>query len=245
MAENKPRVYVELYDTPLTERVDDRTGRVLNTGSASIDDLIADALSRGTDLSSVTLRASYDLLKHCAQERFRRAQRVDFGLGIFYLEPAGVFIGDAAKWNPLKNQLIARALPSKDLRESLKSIDVEVLGMAKIPNVINAVTDVFTGQENISLTPGGMAHVTGHKIKIAGSDPTVGLKLRLRPDSTEWVIPETSIGINNPSRITFIIPTDLSAGDYSLSIVTQYTGGGTTLKKPRTLTLEYSLTVDE
>jgi hypothetical protein len=243
MAENKTRVYVELYDNPLTEKKDDRTGRVLNTGSASVNDLINDAISRGTDISPVTLQASYSLLKTMALERVRHAQRVEFGLGIFYIEPTGSFIGDAAKWDPAKNRLIARSLPATELRESLKTIEVDVLGMAKVPNIINAVTDVFTGQENVSLTPGGMAHVTGNKIKIAGSDPTIGLKLRLLADDTVWEIPTTSIGINNPTRVTFVIPTDLSVGDYSLSIVTQYSGGGTTLKKPRTLTLEYSLTV--
>jgi hypothetical protein len=243
MAENKTRVYIELYDNPLTERKDDRTGRVLNTGSASVDDLINEAVSRGTDISPVILRASYDLLKTTALERVHRAQRVEFGLGVYYIEPVGSFIGDAAKWDPAKNRLIAHALPSTELRKSLKTIEVEMLGMAKVPNIINAVTDVFTGQENVSLTPGGMAHITGNKIKIAGSDPTVGLKLRLLADDTVWEVPTTSIGVNNPSRVTFVIPTDLAAGEYSLSIVTQYSGSSI-LKNTRTLTLEYNLTVE-
>ena len=97
MAENKNKVYVELYDAPLTQRKDDRTGRVLSTGSAAIDDLIGDAVSRGTDISPEILLASYNLLETCALDRIRRSQRVAFGLGIFYTEPAGVFIGDGAK----------------------------------------------------------------------------------------------------------------------------------------------------
>jgi hypothetical protein len=39
-------VYVELYDAPLTGRKDDRIGRVLSTGSATVDDLIGDNISR-------------------------------------------------------------------------------------------------------------------------------------------------------------------------------------------------------
>lgn len=131
MAENKNKVYVELYDAPLTQRKDDRTGRVLSTGSAAIDDLIGDAVSRGTDISPEILRASYNLLETCALDRIRRSQRVAFGLGIFYTEPAGVFIGDGAKWDTSKNQLVAHVLPSKELREALKSLEVEVLGMAQ------------------------------------------------------------------------------------------------------------------
>ena len=244
MAETNEKVYVELYDTPITPKKDDRTGRVLSTGTASVDDLINDSVARGTDISPVTLRASYDLLKSAALKRVLRGQRVEFGMGVFHMEVSGLFIGDAAKWDASKNRLIARTLPSKELREALKHVSVEVLGMAQTPNMISSVLDVVTGQENTCLTRGGMAHITGTHIRIAGSDPSVGLKLRLLPDGTAFTVPATAIGINDPSRVSFVVPLDLPAGEYELSIVTQYTGGGTELKAPRTVTPAYPLTVE-
>jgi hypothetical protein len=54
----------------------------------------------------------------------------------------------------------------------------------------------------------------------------------------------TSIGVNDPSRISFVVPADLPPGEYLLIIVTQFSGGGKNLKEPRTLTLEYHLTVE-
>ena len=243
MAETHEKVYVELYDAPITQRKDDRTGRVLSTGSASVDDLINDSVARGTDISPITLRASYELLKGAALKRVLRGQRVDFGLGVFHTEVSGLFIGDAAKWDSSKNHLIARTSPSKELREALKHVDVEVLGMAQTPNMITSVADVVTGQENVCLTRNGMAHIHGTHIKIAGSDPSTGLKLRLLPDGAATDVPATSIGINDPSRVSFVVPGDLSAGEYELSIVTQYTGSRAELKTPRTITLAYPLTV--
>jgi hypothetical protein len=244
MPENKNKVYVELYDAPLTQRKDDRIGRVLNNGSASIDDLIADAVSRGTDISPVILRASYDLLKTSALRRVLRMQRVDFGLGIIYTESTGIFIGDGAKWDSERNRLIGKVLPSKELRDALKDVEVEVLGMAKVPNMISSVEDVITGQVNVCLTRGGMAHIYGSKIKITGSDPEVSLRLAPSGAGEVLTVPTTAIGINNPSRVSFVVPADLPPDDYTLSIITQYTGGGTGLKHPRTVTLGYSLTVD-
>jgi hypothetical protein len=244
MAENKNKVYVELYDAPMTERKDDRIGRVLSNGSATVDDLIADAVERGTDISPITLRASYDLLKTSALNRVLRMQRVAFGLGIIYTEPTGSFIGDAAKWDPAKNRLIGKLLPSKELRDALKNSDVEVLGMAKVPNMISSIEDVVTGEVNVCLTRGGMVHIHGNKIKIAGSDSTVGLKLTSSKTGAVVDIPTTAIGINNPSRISFVVPADLTPDEYTLSIVTRYSGGGTELKNPRTVTPDYSLTVD-
>ncbi|MDR1331584.1 MAG: DUF4469 domain-containing protein [Tannerella sp.] len=243
MPESKNKVYVELYDAPLTKREDDRIGRVLNNGSATVDDLIADAIERGTDLNPVTLRAAYNLLKSAALNRALRAQRVEFGLGITYIESTGSFIGDAAKWDPAKNRLVAKLLPSKELREALKSVEVVVLGMAKIPNMINSVEDVVTGQVNICLTPGGMAHIHGSKIKIAGTSSETGLKLS-NPATGDIRIPDTAIGINDPARVSFVVPADLPAIEYTLSIVTQYTGGGRELVQPRTVTLDYPLQVE-
>jgi hypothetical protein len=243
MAENKNKVYVELYDAPLTQRKDDRIGRVLSNGSANVDDLIADAVDRGTDISPVILRASYDLLKTSALQRALRAQRVEFGLGITYVESTGTFIGDAAKWDVARNRLIARMLPSKELREALKSADVTVLGMAQVPNMISSVEDVVTGEVNVCLTRGGMAHVYGSKIKITGSDPSVGLKLTMSIGDV-LDIPATAIGINDPSRVSFVVPADLAPDEYTLGIVTQYTGSPRELKSPRTVTLEYTLQVD-
>jgi hypothetical protein len=243
MSENKNKVYVELYDAPLTPRKDDRMGRVLSNGSATIDDLIADAVERGTDISPVILRASYDLLKTSALRRVLRMQRVEFGLGTNYVESTGIFIGDADKWDSSRNRLVSRFLSSKELRETLKSADVEVLGMAKVPNMISSVEDVVTGEVNVCLTRGGMAHIYGSKIKISGADPAVGLKLRLSNGDIRD-IPATAIGINDPSRVSFVVPAELVPDEYTLSIVTQYTGSGTELKHPRTVKLEYPLQID-
>jgi hypothetical protein len=240
----KKKVYVELYDSQLTPRKDDRTGRVLNGGSAAVDDLIGDVKDNNSEINPIILRASYDVIKSAAMSRILLGQRVEFGLGVFYLESAGSFIGDAAKWDKSKNRLIVKALPSKEIRERVKSIEVEVLGMARVPNMISSVTDVFSGQENVCLTRGGMAHINGAKIKIAGSSPEVGLKLLSQPDGSVWDIPLTSIGINDPSRVSFVIPADLPVGEYLLNIVTQYSGGGNELKNPRTLALEYLLMVE-
>ncbi|MDR1347563.1 MAG: hypothetical protein LBJ63_03910, partial [Prevotellaceae bacterium] len=59
MANNeKTSVIVELYDLTITERKDDRFGRVVTSKSLNEDDLIKMAVSRRTDLSPTTLRAS-------------------------------------------------------------------------------------------------------------------------------------------------------------------------------------------
>jgi len=73
--QEKSSVIVELYDLPLTKRKDDRFGRVVSTKSLSEDDLIAMAVSRRTDLSPATIRASMDIMRELALDQIVNIKR--------------------------------------------------------------------------------------------------------------------------------------------------------------------------
>jgi hypothetical protein len=238
-------ILVETYDNHLTDRSDDRYGRVVHIASVTEDELIARTVEEGTDLKSETIKAAYNLLKRVALKAVCRGEIVNFGLGYTTLDVEGSFIGDAPQWDGKTNRLTARITASKELREALKATPVRVLGKAQEGNVINAVTDVATGKANEVLTPGGMANIKGNKIKIAGDSPDIGLFLTNQDTAEAVAVPMTAIGANDPSKIAFVIPATLVAGNYLLSIVTQYTGSsGRFLNEPRTITLNYVLAVE-
>ena len=161
------------------------------------------------------------------------------------IDVEGAFIGDSPAWDPTAHRLVARITPAKRLRETLKTVPVRIRGMAPDSSSINTVTDVATGEANKRLTPGGMVNLRGTRIKIVGTAEGVGLWLT-NQDSQEAVkIPMTSIGVNDPSKMSFVVPASLPTGNYLLSIVTLYSGGGAPLKEPRTTTLSYVLVVDQ
>jgi hypothetical protein len=234
------KVFVELYDLLLTAQKDDRSGRVVSTGSLKIDDLIQIAVSRRSDINAVTMKASYEILKEVALEEVCNAKLVEFGLSHYKLVADGVFTGDHAPWDSSKNSLVLNATATAEAREAVKSISVEVRGMASSGIFINTLTDVVSGESNSRITRGGGVNITGSKIKIAGDAPGVGLFLTETATGAETAIPATSILVNDPSKITFIVPADLPAGDYRLSIVTQF-ASHTLLKEPRTYVYDYIL----
>jgi hypothetical protein len=129
------------------------------------------------------------------------------------------------------------------LRDAVKSIYVNVLGMAQSGLVINAVVDVASGEENTRLAPGGGVNLAGSKIRIAGDNPACGILLTEQNSGAETPIPPTAILANDPSKVTFIVPTDLPAGDYKLSLTTQFSATAQLLKEPRTYIFDYVLTV--
>ena len=239
----KTSVTVELYDLTITERKDDRFGRVVTTKSLDEDDLINIAVLRRTDLSAPTMRATMDILKEIAREQVANGASVSFGLGYFGLVVNGVFIGDNAKWDSSVHSLSIRVTPTADLRNAAKASVVDVRGMAEIGTVINSVTDVSSGEVNTRLTAGGGVNLAGSKIKIDGDNAAVGISLTNVATQAVTSIPKTSILVNDPSKISFVVPAALATGDYKLSITTQYTSTKTLLKEPRVFVFDYVLNV--
>ena len=237
-------VIIELYDNPLTERPDDRYGRVLNVASIDEDTLIKRAVAHGFNGNADSMKAAYNAMKGEALQAIVRGEIVKFGLGHLILDVEGVFVGDVPEWNPEKNKLVASITTSKELRETLKTIPVRITGMAPDQAAIAQVTDVASGETNKTLTPGGMINVKGSRIKIAGDAPGVGLFLTNQDTQQAVQIPDTAIGLNNPKNVMFVAPADLAEGNYLMSIVTQ-AGSNTSkmLNAPRTIIFNQILTV--
>ncbi|WP_423128055.1 DUF4469 domain-containing protein [Gaoshiqia sp. Z1-71] len=240
--QEKSSVIVELYDLALTDRKDDRFGRVVISRSLNQDDLIAIAVARRTDLNASTLKASMDILRNIAIEQIANGASVNFGLGYFNLTVNGVFIGDNARWDSSKHSLAIRVSPTGDLRSAVKSSAVDVRGLAGSGLFVNSVTDVSSGEVNSRITPGGGVNLAGSRMKIEGDDPAVGISLINQETNEVTVIPPTSILVNDPSKITFIVPSGLPAGDYKLSICTRFSTN-IQLKEPRTYLFDYVLNV--
>jgi len=240
----KNSVIVELYDLTLTERTDDRFGKVVTSKSLTEDDLVKIAVARRTDLNAVTLKASLEILKNIAKEQLANGASVCFGLGYFGLDVKGVFIGDNAKWDSKQHSLAVRVAPTAELRQTIRGVSVDVRGMASVGIAVNSLTDVATGEVNTRLTPSGGANLVGSKIKIAGDSPTNGITLINQATNAETAVPHTSLLVNEPSKITFIIPADLPSGDYKLRLTTQYARGAYLLSEPRTCLFEYVLAAE-
>jgi hypothetical protein len=238
-------VIVELYDNPLTERTDDRYGRVVNIASVNEDTLIERAIANGFNGNAASMKAAYQAVKDEAVKAVVRGEIVNFGLGHIAIDVEGAFIGDAPQWNPDINKLVAGITPSKDLREAIKKTPVKIIGMAPDQSVIASVTDVATGKVNERLTRGGMITVKGSRIKIAGDSPSIGLFLVNQETQASVQAPATAIGVNDPSKVIFVTPADLDAGAYLLSIVTQFTGSNSRFRnEPRTIIFNQVLTVE-
>lgn len=234
---------MELFDLPLTDRKDDRMGRVVTSKSIDIDDLVSLAVAGRTDLNAATIKSALQIISDVATKELANGASVNTGLGYLALSANGVFIGDNAQWDTSKHTLDIRYTPSAAVREAVKNTKVSVRGMAAYGTCINTLTDVTSGQVNTMLTPGGGVNLTGSRIRIEGDSPTIGISLTHQTSNEVTSVSPTAILINDPSKVSFIVPATLPEGDYKLSITTQHTGSGKHLKEPRVFEFEYILSV--
>lgn len=239
----KNQLQVELYDLTITDRKDDRFGRIITTKNLNEDDIIQLAVAKRTDLNPITLKASLELLKEVVKEEIQNGANVSFAFAHFGVSVNGVFIGDNAQWDSTKHSISPKVSPNVELRNALKNTSVSVRGMATNKTIINSVIDVASGEENGKLTPGGGLNIFGSRIKIEGDKEGVGLKLVKQDNKKEISIPQTSILVNQPAKLSIILPANLESGEYKLIIGTQFSKGANLLKEPRFYEFEILLSV--
>jgi hypothetical protein len=86
-----------------------------------------------------------------------------------------------------------------------------------------------------------MLHITGHKLKVEGEDPSCGVWFVAEAGGARTKVAE-NLGLNRSAELMAQIPA-LPAGKYRLEVVTLFSGGGTPLKAPRTIKADPELTV--
>lgn len=154
---------------------------------------------------------------------------------------AGKWDGETAKYDPTIHKLTLDIVPCEQMRLSLTQVGVEVLGAKGEVGRIGQVTDTFTGLSNGSITPNEDIMIEGDRIRINGSDSSVGIFFVSEDGKTTTPVTRR-LTQNDPSRIIARVPA-LADGKYTLRIVTQYSRGTTLLKSPRTIEFKIPLTV--
>jgi hypothetical protein len=128
------------------------------------------------------------------------------------------------------------------LRALAERIVVEVEGLADVQGYIDEFIDVTTESVNETLTPGGMFSIAGHKLKVVGDNPEVGVYFVPEVDPAGRVKVTGHLAENSASKLIGIVPA-LGAGKWKVEVKTQYSGGSSPLKEPRTISFNSVLTV--
>ncbi|MDR2516739.1 MAG: DUF4469 domain-containing protein [Spirochaetaceae bacterium] len=127
------------------------------------------------------------------------------------------------------------------LKELLLKVKIENEGIAGDGAYIDEIQDVHSESLNSILTPGNMIHISGHKIKVDGEGPEIGVWFTAKADGARVKI-TGHLAVNRPAELVGVIPA-LTPGTYTMEVVTHYSSGTTTLKEPRSIKAGPELTV--
>jgi hypothetical protein len=107
-----------------------------------------------------------------------------------------------------------RLLPIPGCGRTMQQAQVEKQeGGERLPLPLD-YTDLNSGELNSQATPGGMAQVTGYRLKFDPADTSQGIFFAAGGSATRVSI----VGKNNPSELMFLVPASLAPGDYTLEI---------------------------
>jgi hypothetical protein len=238
------RIHVKLYPNYLVHVEGAYIARTDNEASLTIEEICAALKSRGGFTGNYD-----DLVEHVKQFFDEAAYQLCDGFavntGYFSVYPnvGGTFNKVTEGYDPQKHPISFRFRALAPLRALAEHIVVEIEGLANVSGYIDEFIDISTESVNDTLTPGGMFSIAGHKIKIVGEDPEIGIYFVSTANPDQRVKVVGHLGENKASKLIGIVPV-LSAGTWKVEIKTQFSGSGSTiLKEPRIITSEVILTV--
>lgn len=235
MAEEiKYQINVQLADNPLTpDNPNDVIAVPVSLGPADEERILAEMKAEDSGLRKETILHVFELEKRVIKRLLMTGYKINTGLYHASVDLRGIVSG--GQWNPEKNSIVVNFNVGADLREAIKNTTINIIGRKDPAISISSVQDVATRAEDASATPGRAFTLTGQNIRLQGDDPSVGLTL-IDADGAETPVAQDLWVINDPSRVTFIIPADLEPGTYTLRLTTQYSGHSKTLlKSPRSV----------
>lgn len=154
-----------------------------------------------------------------------------------------------------KIKVSASFTPGKLLRDALASARLELFSQpAPVGPLLNgavstraAVPAVDGGPvTRVPLEAGDMCVLTGRNLKLAGTDPSVGILLTSVEDASKtFFITPYRVNPNEPRRLQFVLPAAMTEGAWTVQVTTQYSSGGRLVTTPRTTVMDAPLIIGE
>ncbi|MDR1221051.1 MAG: DUF4469 domain-containing protein [Treponema sp.] len=225
----------------LTDNPNDSRAQVVNVSSYSQAELVGLIMEIGAGLTRSDVISVIEAEKQVISKIIVGGGAVNTELFNAFPSISGVFDSPDAPFDPAKHKVHIKLQPGVALRAAVADVKTKRVAAVVTGAVITAVTDLKTGAINATLTPGHDMKVSGVKVRIAGTDPDVGLYFV--PSAGDVVKVDLSdVVVNNPSELIALIPA-LPAGTYRVRIVTQYSSGKF-LKVPHICLFDKELTVN-
>ncbi len=239
--EERNEVDVNLFDLTVTDDPSDFYGRVRSKGRIDNNGIAARIKKEGSEYQAESIVEILNRADRIKAEGLASGYSINTPFMHASLGITGVFYGTA--YDPAQQKLGARFTPAAQTRELINSTKVNVLGQAQTGIVILSATDSLTGAVNSTITPNTVLVIKGERLQVESDEANTDAVGVFFINTTDSNSTKATQIISNKNKELMVMVPALSAGDYELKVVTQYTNGSVLLKEPRTEQLEYILSV--
>ena len=215
-----------LFENHITPEPEIYAAHVEITGSADMHAIAERIIEQGSTVTSADILAVLeDTIKAC-EALLLEGYNVNLG-GLVRLQPTikGKFNGLNDKFDPARHQVDVGATPGarvrKTIRENAKVHKDEAI--KPTPTLIE-FKDTTTGAVNDTIRIGGLASITGYRLKYDKAQPDEGIYFIPTGGAPEFKV--TIIQTNLPAQLIFASPADLTPStNYHLEIRARIDGG--------------------
>ena len=196
--------------------------RVYSTGTLDREEFIRRISAAGTTVSVSDTLAVLANEEQFVEDALADGFNVTTGLGTFSVRIRGTFEGYSDRFDAARHEIVVRFRPAKRLlkaiqnRARMRKIEPHELR----PNLISFL-DVVSGQRDSIMTPCGIGHIYGSRLKFDPSDSEQGLYIL---GENHRVLRVRVVAENLPRKLMFLIPS-LPAGVYRLAVRAACCGG--------------------
>jgi hypothetical protein len=231
-----------LRPNTLTPEVDnDYVAEVSTLGNTLHNQDIAKLIvAEGSEIKYDTLLSILNQADRIVLENVQQGRSIQTGYCHLMPRVTGTWIGSNARYDQKAHKITLDMTLSAEMREALKQVGVEILGVKEGISYIGLVTDGYTGKTDGTISVNEDLIIEGARLKIAPEDDdTLGVFF-VAGDIAQKVTHRMLQ--NDPKKLIVRVPY-LASGEYTLQVVTRFSSNSTLLKEPRTITYERKLTV--
>lgn len=215
------------------------------TGTIDLGGIFDVMVFRGSSINKADMLGVFEDLRDTVVLELLDGKKVKTPLGIIGISIHGGFVSEDDVFDPSRHRIDIHITPGEHLRDAV----IKHLQVKKQERVIPSPSPrIYTNpsleeQETNLLTPGGMARISGYRLKFDNADMEQGIFLlpldpNNKPDAGRLTVRIAVVGRNKGRELLFMVPADLAAGAYALEVKARF---GTT--KLRTGSLEQILSV--
>lgn len=215
-----------LQDNKLTPDPREQRAIVKTNGHRTLDDLIDEAMDRGTLVTRTDITAVLHLFFQVYSDYAAKGYSISTPLISTRPVVKGTFDSVTATFDPSQHEVKVSCVPGTLLRDMMKKASVQkITTTERLPRLLE-LHDQLSDTYNEQITPGGFAILAGSRLSFDPKASDEGIFF-ISADGIESQV--TQVARNKPAELIFLVPPSLSSGTYSL--VQRSRLGGTNLRE--------------